>query len=113
MKSDHTYFWIGHSVVGLRVPGSAPPSFANPTQLDTDSMANPCCSTVFAGLGALPAARFTRRVSAKPRQPSMKGARQARNALSTPGRTTSLVGIGLPPLLLCWCRDKLDVGAQR
>jgi hypothetical protein len=96
MKSDHTYFWIGHSVVGLRAPGSTCGPFANPTQLDTDSMANPSSLSVVAGLGALPAARLTRLVSAKPRQFSMKGDRQARNALSTPGRTTSLVDIGLP-----------------
>ena len=57
MKSDHTYFWIGHSVVGLRVPASTFGPFANPTQLDTDSMANPSTCAVVAGLGALPGAR--------------------------------------------------------
>ena len=45
------------------------------------------------GLGVLPGARITRRVSAKPRQSLMYGARQARNALSTPGRTTRVVAI--------------------
>src|SRR5271165_3312061 len=89
MKSDQTYFWIGHVVVGVRVPDVASASLAKPTQLDTVSTANPSCCPVVSGLGALPAARFTRRVSANPRQPGMKGARHARNALSTPGRTTS------------------------
>src|SRR5262252_6323150 len=97
MKSDHTYFWIGHSVVGLRVPGATCGPFANPTQLETVSIAEPSCRPVTWGLGALPANRLMRRVNAKPRQFGMKGARQARNALSTPGRTTSSIGIGLSP----------------
>jgi len=95
MKSDHRYFWIGHSVVGLRVPGSTSGPFAKPTQLATISSTKPRASgpLVVFGLTALPGARLIFRFKAKPRHWSMtrhwsmKGARHAMKALSTPGWT--------------------------
>src|SRR5262249_843748 len=95
MKSDHRYFWIGHSVVGLRVPGGGTPFMsAKPTQLDTVSIEKPSGPGLALGLATLPAARLILRVSAKPQQPGMKsGERQARNALSMLGRTTSSIAI--------------------
>src|SRR3984893_9533033 len=89
MKSDHRYFWIGHSVVGLRVPGATSGPFAKPTQLATISSTNPRASgsLVVFGLTALPGARLTFRFRAKPRHWSMNGARHAMKALSTPGWT--------------------------
>src|SRR5262245_27235256 len=94
MKSDHRYFWIGHSVVGLRVPaGGTGSKSAKPTQLDTVSIEKPSGPGLTLGLATLPPARLILRVSAKPRQPAMKGERQARNALSMLGRTTSSIAI--------------------
>jgi len=89
MKSDHRYFWIGHSVVGLRVPGSTSGPFAKPTQLATISSTKPRASgsLVVFGLTALPGARLTFHFKAKPRHWSMKGGRHAMKALSTPGWT--------------------------
>src|SRR5690349_1778469 len=89
MKSDQRYFWIGHSVVGLRVPGATCGPSAKPTQLATLSSTKPCGSgsLVVLGLLALSGARLILRVRANPRQPSMKGARHATRALSTPGWT--------------------------
>src|SRR5208283_4585000 len=89
MKSDHRYFWIGHSVVGLRVPGSTSGPFAKPTQLATIASTKPRASgpLVVFGLTALPGARLIFRFKAKPRHWSMNDARHAMKALSTPGWT--------------------------
>src|SRR5215475_6955198 len=99
MKSDQRYFWIGHSVVGLRVPGSTSDPSAKPTQLATTSSTKPWASgsPVAFGLAALPGARLIRRLSAKPRHCAMDSERQAMKALSTPGWTMILTAIGRPP----------------
>src|ERR1700730_3095665 len=89
MKSDHRYFWIGHSLVGLRVPGSTLGPFAKPTQLATVSSTKPRASgpLVVFGLAGLSPKRLTFRFRAKPRHSAMNGARHAMKALSTPGWT--------------------------
>ena len=75
-----------------------PAALANPTQLETSSTAKPSLlPRSSAGWARCPRRASPAGSSAKPRQSLMKGARHARKALSTPGRTTRSKVIGLPP----------------